>query len=62
MAAVDYKNNGSDWGETCKTGKEQSPIDLKDQTYNEELKWSTTGYKDYTAADGLKVKDLGKTI
>ena len=47
MAAVDYTTNGANWGDACATGKEQSPIDLKDQTYNENLKWSTTGYKDY---------------
>ena len=63
MAAVDYTDMGANWADDkCVNGKEQSPIDLTGQTMNDELALMWMDYKNYEAADGLLVKDLGKTL
>ncbi len=52
----DYKQNGADWGdlegyELCKTGKEQSPIDLNlDVDVSDTMKIVGYNYEDYVAS------------
>ena len=49
-ASTDYKTNGANWKDDvplCGTGKEQSPIDLKDATMNSSIKIVGTSYYDF---------------
>jgi len=55
-SAYDYKQNGADWGDIegyslCKTGKEQSPIDLNvDVDVSDTMKIVGYNYEDYIAS------------
>lgn len=59
-AAVDYTEMGRNWEGLCATGKEQSPIDLTNQSMENKLSIAAVGYKNFEGT--AKLKDLGKTL
>ena len=55
-AAFTYESNGADWGTDyplCGSGKEQSPIDLKDATNNADIKMKGFNYYDFFVTQAI---------
>ena len=66
-AEWNYAKLGADWGdkfETCKVGKQQSPIDFNDidTQVMKSLKLELSDYHNYNRFPGLSVLDKGYTI
>ena len=57
-----YYKMGADWGGTCATGREQSPINFHDfgMMYSEKINLQTEGYINYSPATVTKGKDTVK--
>jgi carbonic anhydrase len=58
---TDYSQMGANWGDTCPTGREQSPIDLSTGADNSSVQ-SVVVNKKYPDLASAKVENKGATI
>ena len=63
-ASAEYSENGADWGDLCKYGTEQSPINLSTAgaTPNDKIEIAGFGYYDFKVNNSFSSTDVTKTI